>query len=120
MSTSLRHRLAAAAIGAVLGLGLLAPVAGRAATPMENGCRATAPSTVSCKYIARGNGRWVSASDSEWIITVKHDRRVRAVAWQSSSRPLGGTGTFVAAPGDVVTVQFESMVSAGMLWAGDA
>jgi hypothetical protein len=119
MSTSFRHRLAAAGIGAVLGLGLLAPIASRAATPMENGCRLTAPSTVTCNYIARGNGRWASASSSAWRITILHDRRVRVVA-NSATAMDADTGMFRAVPGDVVTLRFDDMVSAGMLWAGDA
>jgi hypothetical protein len=122
MSISLAHRLAAVATGAVLGLGLLAPVAGRAATPMQNGCRAVAPSTVSCKYVARGNGRWLSATDSPWVITVLHGGRLRAVAYrphQAMGEPAS-TSTFLAVAGDVVTVRFDSMIATGMLWAGDA
>jgi hypothetical protein len=122
MSISLRRRLVAAAAGAVAGLGLVAPVAGRAAVPMENGCRLMAPSTIACRYIARGNGRWASATDSPWVITVLHDRRVRAVANRASNGSVAAapTGTFSAAPGDVVTVRFDAMVPAGMLWSGDA
>ena len=118
---SIRRLAATAAAGAVLGLGLLLPAAGHAATPMPNGCHLMAPSTVSCRYVAGGNGRYMSTTSSSWVITVMHQGRVRLVANNpnSTSRSTTKMGTFTASPGDVVTVRFDAMVPAGWLDASD-